>query len=98
MFIPPLSFPSEPGLLREWGSLFFSEYTSEGEVNREGKDEERAERAKKTGVNKVQGKQQRDECSQSPARLGKQRELTVQKVVFLLSLALHTHPDWFEEV
>lgn len=38
-------------------SVFFLEYTSGGEVNREGKDEERVERAKKTGLFKVQAKQ-----------------------------------------
>lgn len=38
-------------------SVFFLEYTSGGEVNRGGKDEERVERAKKTGLTKVQAKQ-----------------------------------------
>lgn len=43
MLIPAMSLPPELGLLREWGSMCFSEYTIGGEVNREEKDEERAE-------------------------------------------------------
>lgn len=39
-----------------------------------------------------------DECSEPPARLGKQRVHGVKKVIFLFSLGLQTHPDRFEEV
>lgn len=71
-------------------SVFFLEYTSGGELNREGKDEERVERATKTGLIKVQAKQN-DEAAFA-------WESNYQKVGDHQGLALPTHPDRFEEV